>query len=72
MSPFKKIRKLRQPQAHKIIIENDYDIHFYKEQNEIFSNVYEALKKLRIILTTHPKAACVSTPDNWSEEVYEI
>lgn len=72
VAPFKKIRKLRQPQAHKIIIKNDYDIHIYKEQNEIFCSIYEALKKLRIVLTTHPKAVCVSPPDNWSEEVYEI
>lgn len=56
VAPLKKVRKLRQSPAHKILTENCYDKNVYELQNNILEDIYDSLKKLRIILSTHPKA----------------
>ena len=70
VAPFKEIRKERQPVAHKIILEDHYDVAYYNSQIEIFKKVYNALKKLRIILSSHPKAKEVKAPKGFSDKVY--
>ena len=74
ISPFKKIRRLRQPIAHKIDIEDFYDIKIYEEQKEILREIYHTLVNLRLVLSTHPKAIAVVPPKEWNDrdEVYDI
>lgn len=72
ISPFKKIRKLRQPEAHKIDVSDTYDVSIYTKHTEILQEVYDTLVKLRIILISHPKSIRVKPPKYWNEEVYKI
>lgn len=68
--PLKKVRKLRQPQAHKIITENSYDKNVYELQNKILEDIYNSLMKLRIILSTHPKAMQENSSFNTDDMIY--
>lgn len=72
ISPLKKIRKLRQPEAHAILSDDMYDTSIYQQQNDLLLEVYNALKTLRIILSTHPSASTVIPPENYSEEVFSF
>lgn len=72
VSPLKKIRKLRQPEAHTILLGDQYDISIYQKQNDLLLEVYNALKKLSTILSTHPSASTVNPPENYSEDIYII
>ena len=70
--PLKQVRKRRQPEAHKIISENTLDPDIYKIQDEILYAVYDSFCKLRIILSSHPKAIGIKPPSFWSDKVYCI
>lgn len=72
VKPFKAIRKARQPEAHKIIVEDKYDISIYREQNRILDEVYNALKKLRIVLSSHPICQGIKPPEGYSSEAYPL
>lgn len=70
--PLKQVRKRRQPEAHKIISENTLDPEIYKIQDDILYAVYDSFCKLRIILSSHPKAIGITPPVLWSDSVYLI
>ena len=72
LSPLKKIRKLRQPEAHSILLDDTYDTSIYQQHNELLLEVYHVLKELRMILSTHPSASTIAPPEDFSEEVYSI
>ncbi len=70
--PLKQVRKKRQPEAHKIVSENSLNPEIYKLQDEISHAVYDSFCKLRIILSSHPKAKGINPPSLWSENVFFI
>ena len=72
VAPFKEIRKLRQPIAHKIENPDFYDINFYDKQTEILRKIYNTLVNLRIVLVSHPRGINVKPPISWSEKVYNM
>lgn len=70
--PLKNVRKKRQLEAHKIITENILDSEIYKLHDDILLYVYDSFCKLRIMLSSHPKAVNINPPSSWSEVVYNI
>lgn len=72
VAPLKQVRKKRQPEAHKIVSENTLNPDIYKFQDEILYSVYDSFCKLRIILSSHPKAKGINPPSLWSENVFFI
>lgn len=72
VGPLKQIRQLRNPQAHTILMENKVDTAIYAQQNQIFSDIYDALVKFRTFLSTHPKVICLPKPEWYSDNVFSI
>lgn len=62
IEPLKRIRKIRQVPAHELI-SNDYDLDYYKQQNELMGDVYSAIASVRRLLSTHPNTKTVEVPD---------
>ncbi|MCK4589057.1 MAG: AAA family ATPase [Nanoarchaeota archaeon] len=60
---FQKIRRMRQPQAHKV---NDdvFDQKYFKEQRELMTEAYNSIRTLRLMLANHPKTKKHEVP-NW-------
>lgn len=58
---FRTIRKIRQIPAH-ILYDNKHDKTVYKQQNELITAVYYALKDLRMMFSRHPGASAVEVP----------
>ena len=54
-SPLRKVRRLRQNQAHKTE-DNSYGIHFLNQQDELTESVVNSINMLRRLCQTHPKA----------------
>lgn len=65
---FRKVRKERQRPAHAID-DNKFDPKFFTRQQEIFSNAYNAIRTIRLVLANHPvvKAAKIDIP----QELFE-
>ncbi len=61
VSSFREVRKARQPAAHAIN-QDEYDLSFPKEQDDLLGRVKQALTKLRLILSSHPKAKDYEVP----------
>lgn len=72
VAPFKVIRKLRQPEAHKIEVSDIYNVDIYTKHTDILRDIYDALLKFRVMLGSHPKAINVKPPKYWSKEVHCI
>lgn len=70
--PLKQVRKKRQPEAHKIVSENILNPEIYKYQDEALITVYDSLYKLRVMLSSHPKAKEVTPPSFWCDKIYKI
>jgi len=51
---FKKIRQMRQPEAHKIN-DNIFNQKYFKEQRDLIIEAYNSIRTLRLILANHPK-----------------
>lgn len=62
---FRKIRKLRQPEAHSVQ-DDQYDLKFDQEQNRLIEEAYQALRLLRGLFACHPKVRNYKIPD-WLE-----
>lgn len=54
-NPLKKVRKVRQGPAHKILSDN-YEPGLLNEQHEMCASVYGSFNALRTLLTSHPRA----------------
>jgi hypothetical protein len=62
----KKIRKARNPQAHKISADA-YDIELFKEQIKLMRDAYRAMVTLRQMLKMHPAARDYEVPEELEE-----
>jgi hypothetical protein len=64
ISTLKRIRKLRQKPAHSMD-ENVFDQRYFREQRELISSAYDAVRTLRMMLENHPAvmAANIEIPD---------
>jgi hypothetical protein len=59
--PLKNIRDIRHNPAHKII-ENEYHINYWVEQNEMIEKAYNSLRNIRLLFTLHPNAKDYKVP----------
>jgi hypothetical protein len=59
--PLRSVRKVRQPVAHALN-PDEYDPTLLHKQDELLGEVVLTLQKLRLILTSHPKAKGYSAP----------
>lgn len=59
---FKKLRKMRQPEAHKVN-DNIFDQKYFKKQRELIIEAYDSVRTLRLILANHPKTKGHEIPD---------
>ena len=67
---FKKVRALRQPQAHGVD-DDTFDPKYFHEQRDLILQAYSAVRFLRLALANHPKAAGVDVPkDLFESRVY--
>lgn len=66
MKPLRRLRKLRQTPAH-LIKEDEYEMKYAKEQDELISGAYYCIKFLRMILMKHPVAKDYKMP-SWMKE----
>ena len=64
---FRNVRKIRQVPAHKLY-DNKHDKSVYRQQNELITEIYNAVKTLRMLLSKHPKAKAVEIPDELRDE----
>lgn len=64
---FRNVRKIRQIPAHKLY-DNKHDKSVYRQQNELITEIYNAVKTLRMLLSKHPKAKAVEIPDELKNE----
>jgi len=55
----REVRRLRQQPAHSLK-PNEYDNSFFREQRELFSRAYNALRILRMMMANHPATAPVT------------
>ncbi len=61
VASFREVRKARQPAAHEIG-QNEYDLAFPRQQDEILGRAKQGLTKLRLVLSSHPKAKGYEAP----------
>lgn len=66
IATFKRIRKTRNPQAHKIS-PDAYDIELFKEQIKLMRDAYRTMVTLRQILKMHPTAQDYRVPEDLEE-----
>ncbi|MBU2639172.1 MAG: AAA family ATPase [Nanoarchaeota archaeon] len=59
---FRKIRKIRQPQAH-IVNDDIFDQKYFKEQRKLIVEAYNSIRTLRLMLANHPKTKSYEVPD---------
>ena len=64
---FRKARKIRQTPAHEMYF-NKHDKTLYKQQNELITQVYNALDILCFIFSRHPKAKNTPIPASYTEK----
>lgn len=65
-TPLDQLRKIRDPQAHEIYMD-EYSLEFFTKQDMLSKDVYNALYTLRKLIQTHPKAEGVEIPYNRTE-----
>ena len=58
----RKVRTARQKPAHKPA-DNDYDQKYLKEQRELMTAAFDAIRTIRMILENHPRARSVNVPE---------
>lgn len=68
ISTFKKVRKLRQPSAHKITTDS-FNQTFFHQQRQIVIEAYSAIRTLRQVLANHPKVKL--NPPEISQYLFE-
>jgi hypothetical protein len=66
IEPLKRVRRLRQAPAHKLV-ENEYSKEYDEQQHIIFRDVYVSLLNFRATLAGHPEAPAISVPRYLSE-----
>jgi hypothetical protein len=62
VAAFKRVRKARQAPAHAVR-KDDFDQKYFKEQREIVSQAYDAIRTIRLMLTHHPAVKGYKVPD---------
>lgn len=62
ISTFRRVRKERQPSAHRVE-ENQFDMTVLARQRELIQDVYGALRTLRLVLMNYPGASEYSPPE---------
>ena len=62
MEPPKEVRKLRSKGPAHRLEEDRYDRDYYRQQDELMKRVYLAVRNLRVVLATAPKARKVNVP----------
>jgi hypothetical protein len=64
MATFRTIRKRRQSPAHAVN-ENRFDQRYLKEQRDLITNAYSAVRTLRMMIESHPavRASTIEIPD---------
>jgi len=60
--PLREVRKARQPAAHALG-PDEYDQSFPKQQDDLLGRVKQTLTKLRLVLSSHPRARGYAAPD---------
>lgn len=61
---FRKIRKLRQPSAHDVH-KDIFDQKYLKQQRELTTEAYGAIRTLRLIFANHPRAKSYDGVPDW-------
>ena len=64
VGPWREVRKARQAPAHALT-QDAYDLSFPSAQDEMLGNVVQSLRKLRLVLWSHPKARDAYKPPEW-------
>lgn len=60
---FREVRKLRSKASHTES-DDDFDVKYEDEQRQLMKKVYESVRTLRLILSTHPAAKGVEVSDS--------
>jgi hypothetical protein len=55
LAPLKRTRKVRQPTAHSIV-DDEFSYRYQKLKEELIKDVYAAIRRIRELLQTHPRA----------------
>jgi hypothetical protein len=64
LEPLRKVRSIRQKPAHAIV-GDEYDYKYPDEQDQLLGSATRALTKLRLILSSHPRARDRYSPPPW-------
>lgn len=63
---FRDLRNKRQAPAHEFTA-TEYKKEYYKQQNELVLEIYEALNSLRLIFSDHPRANNIPLPNSLAD-----
>lgn len=66
VEPLKRLVKLRQTPAHKLY-KNEYDETIWNDQNELISDIYKAIRYIRLLLANHPLSKAIVIPEYLSD-----
>ncbi|HAF79817.1 MAG TPA: hypothetical protein DCG66_02265 [Brevundimonas sp.] len=58
----KDVRKLRQRPAHSVSVD-EFDLDYIKEQRELMKRIFQAVRIIRLMLSSMPGAASFEEPD---------
>lgn len=64
VGPWRAVREARQAPAHALT-EDAYDLSFPGAQDDMLGDVVQSLRKLRLVLWSHPKARDAYKPPEW-------
>lgn len=62
VEPLRTLRKARQKPAHELI-DNKFDKGLYQKQNDMVSNIYSAVRGIRLLFSSHPSNKDMKIPE---------